>query len=614
MNRHVNVDRDGLSEEDCSEDNEQYSLIDDLFILKESILENTSNEKRPSRNAKSYLTQISNILRQFPNHAHNLYKWGFLTNELLYALRTNLFKISLDIMVQILREVRQIPDFYLTKKFLFFICEKLYHSMGNNTYDLYDDINNNKSSDQSASSDIIIFVTEIISIDRMATCILYDLGFFILINSIVTHESCILYNTVFKDIFYYQALNSIKNRKSEPEAMYEIKRNIFDPEVIFREKDIIELKKPILKYKRGIFEKIYNECTNLRHFMELSIKDSLDLVLYKRIPFINDDLDMLIRDKNEKAIKIYRRGLEEGGVPDGSYNTILLQSLDDKKLRLDAALILYYFMDILKDYKGFTEGRIRDIFECLEYHCEHECVRNNLVIEYVNNSDKIDNPRVSSVYDLDTLDNDISFGSMKDMSFDTPCDIKRPKLSHQTPTEEIHPVDINRCNRIRILKLLKELYGKVNREYYYKPSYLILMRSQLGHCPEEQPFIDQFFRDFIYHITRHKNSLARVMFPSNHRVRSQNDGKKLIELKPDMNSSDMMDTNVIDYDRIDSNDIIDYDIIDSNDVSLADQIKKMKNKTNEQENHVNKKGDDQVKIVRSRIVSESEEMPSPLDK
>lgn len=575
------LDGNEQASEETADVNEETALLDDLFILKESLVSCGSI----ASNALSYLSQIFNMLEDFPSYAHSLARWGFLTKEALYALRTtHLFPLAIRVITQILQVARQVPELYLTKKFVFFVTDRLYASLrrGGAVHQT-----------PPSGRDIVLFVTEIISIDKTAVRPFYDAGFFILANTMVTYESCALYNTTFRGIFHYSALCAPSPREYTADALYEIQRKFFDAEIVFREKEIIELKKPLRRYRTGVYESVYGGCTNMRHFMELDVKECLDMMLYRRIVFMNDSLDLLIREKNSKAIAFYRRSLEEGAVPDTGYVLVLQQALENKEIRMDAAISLYYLADAFSSCKGFTEQRIRCIFECLEYHCEPEC-----------NNDAHTPCPAAPACDGNAGENSISMGTVGrlldstcDMPdgmgpFDTPADVSSTKkVKIDTPVDKNQVpqtrFDINRCNRVRVVKLIKELYLSVDKRFFYKPSYLILMRNQLEHARDERAFIDRFFRDFLSFMCGGQRRLAQVVFPAEMQAKAKKTAK--IDRPP---SADPDSLAVYELSGEDS---------DLGVQTLADKIRVMKSKA------VESGANQRVKIVKNVVVSSSED-------
>ncbi|KAI4291089.1 hypothetical protein PAPHI01_0363 [Pancytospora philotis] len=298
---------------------------------------------------------------------------------------------------------------------------------------------------------------------------------------------------------------------------------------------MITLKRPTLKYAKGIYARIYNECTNIRHLLELSVRDSLDLALYKRLIFMNEELDLLVRDKNAKAVRAYRRGLEEGGIPEKGLMLALLQALEHKDTRLDAAVALYYHADGLSEAKNFTEARIRCLFECLEHMCELECdvgrfkapgaTAGTASVQNVDRSDsaagslrEIATCALYTQSDLNPSGGASNFEAPADIPRDGGVNFFKPLIGSESvqDTQQSLPevrFNINRCNRTRVVRLLAQLYEACDHRYFYKPSYLILLRAQREHCSGESAFMERFYREFLMHTVSSRAALAKLLFP-----------------------------------------------------------------------------------------------------
>lgn len=609
----------GSGESGENEDADYKAALDDLFFLKERILRRSSGGRRVlAGNAAAYLSQIESILIVFPRHSESLYRWGFLTQELLCAMRGGPFALCLKIASFIVGQIRRIPDRYCTREFLFFITERLYQKMSERQEE-------NEGLLPGAAlrvgslecfysvEDILRFVIELISIRSDVVRPLYDVGFFILANSIIGNETCRLYDTVFASVYFCNDLYFLKNQSTGPEALFEIRREHFDPEIIFRDKEIIALRRQHRIYKKGIYEAIYSECTNLRHFLDLNIQDSLNLLSYKRIIFHNDNLDLLIREKHPRAIRGYRRVLEAGATISPSYCTPLVQCLDIPDTRLDAAICLYYLIDALPTLRGFTEARIRSIFSCLESHCTAECPLNQsdstsaFTLNYsVNGTDAHNqSPPVSSCENIQNITDPCTSASVfpsAELASTIYSDCSNPPgpppSSGHSAGEAHNPSNqsaenIHLCSRTRVLILLKSLYSSLPKSLFYKPSYLILIRCQAGHCHSELPFQRQFCREFLQFVSTSSSNLARILFP-------------LSELSKPPHFADAEFANGLSLGDFDisvdgATQASEQQDEDHDDQALAEQIKRMRNSSNTF-----------VKTINSRMIFDSTSDEQPL--
>lgn len=553
------------------------ALLDDLYFLKCSLVKNG----KFTTDSASFFDQISNLLDAHPELCAPLLKWKFLEKELLYFLRDKKFKESIGIATKILVECKKAPDLYFTKKFLFFITEKLYCALigkeeiegmqepsgglGSikdslptdfvemNAIDKLEDLRSSQLDEYKFSSmpdlvpsvperinysvvkSIMIFVTELISIRRTAAVqILYDLSFFELANVCICVETAVMFNSVFKGVsFPYSKPTTSNGEHWIQDGLYEVHRNLFEPEIIFRNKDLFTPQTVLEHLAAGVYDKVYQQCTNILDFADMAFTDCFDILLYKRIPYFTQDLENLIFEgKNEKAFRLYRRSLESGAITNKMLINPLIKAIDSSELRREAAISLFYFIGELESTKLFTEVRIRKIFECLEYNCEHECIVRTEGLRIAGYA--ASQPREKKeVEEIPTLEhsfdsNQISshiFGNTADKGlYEEPeVSIKQKKRSVLEAFSEFEndfeaapecTVRSHICERRRILFLIKHLYGILPREIFFKPSYLILFAVTLTHVPEEKAFITAYFNDFVGYCTGDTKNIARVFLPA----------------------------------------------------------------------------------------------------
>ncbi|KAI5151304.1 hypothetical protein ENBRE01_2045 [Enteropsectra breve] len=542
-------------------DNEQFAdaereqiaereVVDELFRLKKSLI----HEELPAKNAETFLKSIVELLEERPARALVLYQWNILDEEIIYLLRSRFFKTALALATTIIESVKKVPESYVTKRFAFYITEKLYKSM------------------EDSPRIILNFAKAVFKTDRSAVAVFYDVGFFVLANGVISYETCELYNTVFDSLFFPPANISLENRNKERlidsntllpaegsiEPMFEINRKRFDPEVLFRTKAILELKNPKKTYKAGVYDKIYNDCTNIRLLADLSCKDLFNMLLYKRMTFMNEDLDLLILENNPTAIDFYRKTLENGGPSDSRYVNVLVEGLEKKESHISAAVCLYYLMDGITNFGKFKQETIARIFQVLENSCEAECAKNM--------QSKNENSLCKEVEDstMDIL-RGISMG----------CDD-----------------EINSCTRERVIALLAHLYKNVFHEYFFKPSFLILLRANHSHCESQMAFIKQHYVDFYGYLKASTSNVARVLFP----VARQAKAKK--EAVPAEHENEMHEIEMHGIDEP-----LDSCELENNE--LMARIRKMTKNTRETKHEENApKG--QVRLKRNVIESDSE--------
>ena len=567
---------------DKEKERQQYEeeLVQILFSLKERVLSVDSNGRRVvAQDAAECLQQILEMIGDLPKITACLVKWKFIEGDLPFLLRTVHCRAALALLAAVVKQTGSIPHFYLTKPFLFFITERLYARLKLKLAGAA-----SASLDNLSADDIIEFVATLVSVSPLILQPLYNSGFFILANLVLSHAVCALYNTIFKGIFLPTELFESTATPLSPEALFEIRRRFFLPEIIFRDKEIIRLKQLDQQYKGGIYQTIYNECTSMRHLMDMDVLLCINMLAYKPTVFMNEDFAILIREKGADAIRAYRRTLEAGALPDASFSTPLLQALESGDTLLDATLALFYSMGEEKSFRGFSEARIRQIFSTLEFQCSAECPRSSDgFVAYktaytTGGSDMHLSGDTTTLHSPFSFEDDVPYdksfasatpgrlcdaenkeesigiapsqfrraapgsryGTISDdpaaqdslafvdaletayaSDFQNPQSFYRIRKSDRTPAQpttqpvpDLPDVSIHKCNRMRIVKLLGYLYNNVPREYFYKPSFLVLLRCQVMHCYEERPFIEEFMADFIRFVSSESVSLGRVFFPA----------------------------------------------------------------------------------------------------
>lgn len=586
------IDREDNELASVSEDHPEHGILEDMYILKYSLLE---NGKLTSKSF-SYLLQIENILSEFPELSKALYEWKFLENEILYFLRSEYFEIALRLITKIISLVDKAPALYFTKKYLFFITERLYSAMGgegrckdeNSFYLSHSQISgteipfiekmendtsmgsilkidNDPLDDISAitgvnqlTRQIMLFIKKLIELDKSVIMTLHDILFFELANVCICIETAQMFNSIFTNITFIDYKISTKSLAPwQKDGLYEVRRPYFDPEVFFRDGNIFCPITPVENLKSGIFKQIYDQCTNLKNFADLSLKDITDAMLFKRILYTSEELEVLVLEgKDPKIIKFYRRCLEVGATPEKAYMNVLIKAVDDPKLSRDASIALYYFIDYILDFKLFTEDRIRKIIQNLEYHCEHECILERCSMrDHKYTSVRKDNPpmkqSVQSSFDSNICTDKIFGETCADGLFNTPkaidssvkkgilddfSEFEHENFGDQAVLDNETDFSTHHCAQYRILKLLQHIYPMTNQRFFFKPTYLILLRNALGHVPSLQGFITEIFRDFLEFLALDRMNMTRLFFPVFKRYRRL----KMREIRLD-EGSDILD-------------------------------------------------------------------------
>jgi len=567
-----------VSDEVCSvsEDNPINSITDDLYVLKSSLVK----DKKLTSDAMPYFNQIENITQDFPELNKNLYEWKFLENEILYFLRGHAFDQGIRVATRILTVVNKAPNLYFTKKFLFFITEKLYTAMGGTRVYKQDTIEFIGTEDTSEAQPhsqiffnhtdrstreftvnqtarlIMLFIKRLIEINRNAVNILCDIMFFELANVCVCVETAQMLNAVFVGISYFEGEPAQRCGQAwQADGLYEIQRTHFEPEIVFRDKEVFSPITPVENLRGGIFKQIYDQCTNLFNFADLSFKDSADILLFKRVVYMSDELEVLLLEaKDPKVVSFYRRSLEAGAVCDGAYLNSMIKAVDNPKTSRDACIVLSYLMNFIVNFKPFTESRVRRILECLEHACGSECTHSahlgrrmarRMVKTPAKPTDQcsFDGNLYGDAILMDTCDPDILAlsgedekphkGILDDFSefdngFEAEADVSVESTSSVL------------CDQYRILKLLKHIYPQVNRRFIFKPSLIILLRSALEHVAPMRAFILEIFDDFVSFLKLDRSNMARVFLPVDKKPRSG-----MVQLKLDDDAGNAHD--VVEY-------------------------------------------------------------------
>ena len=584
-------DQENSSLGSVSDHNPLNNLIDDLYYLKCSI----ANSKGVTQESLSFFHQIHNLLEAQPELCKPLFGWKFLEIELLYFLRSNNFAEALKIATLVISYNKAAPQFYYTKKFLFFITEKLYKAMKGNSennkmlqfpsgldssimkdakfislnnlmneddafigdmnssqicketkdFDIpfpLSDIDNQAklnpydSIDMETTKLIMKFITELVSIDKSAITILYDFCFFDLANVCIVCETAEMFNSIYKDIFYPYIDQNINSKEAwTQDGLYEVRRKHFEPEILFRNKAIFFPRTIIENLAAGIYLDIYQKCTNIRDFADIAFNSFLNTLLYKKINYTSQDLEsLIIEGKNRKAFLFYRRTLEIGSIPSTSLLNSIIKAVDNPEVAREAAICLYYFINEIDNMKLFTEARIRCIFECLEFQCGHECTQKTVKISQgetvpLNTKKQEFYDNYTHSFDSNLATTQIFGATCENGLYQEPANFNEPKQLCKSVLEDFSEFDndfdhnntetptiissTEACERKRILCVIKHLYRLSKKEYFFKPSYLILMNYTLAHNPSESDFINEFFRDFLEFCKKDSKNIARALLP-----------------------------------------------------------------------------------------------------
>lgn len=553
-----------------SEEDPAHDIIENLYILKASLVK----DRKIAPHARAYLGQMEKMVLDFPELNRNLHEWGFFENELLYFLRGRNFQQALEMMTRALMVVGKAPNVYSTKKFLFFITEKLYFALGGEkiykrpgavespnleilpTTASQDADTENSSlrrllegagvSRGAAVSHIarviMVFTRRLIEVNRSVVAVLNDMLFFELANSCLCVETAQMFNSIFVGVSFVDDERVFSEAQDKPwlqDGLYEIRRPYFDPEIVFRDRDIFNPIKPVENLRGGVFSMIYDQCTNLKNFADLSFKDIADMMLFKRAVYMSDELEVLLLEgKDAKAVKFYRRSLEAGASPSPTFVNSMVRALDSPNTSLDACIVLYYIRDFIVNFKPFTETRIRNIIQNLEYMCTHECStplkgRVGPPSVKAKKEPNPNPPRSASLFhsfDSNMLGTKFFHDGGEDdlgpmVEDDLVTEQKAPRnvlgdfsefgkefmdLATAEDPEGAVYLSNDRCEQFRILKVVQHVYPHVNCRFFFKPTYIILFRSAFVHVEPLHDFLTELFTDFISFLKLDRTNMAKV--------------------------------------------------------------------------------------------------------
>ncbi|KMV66551.1 hypothetical protein M970_020250 [Encephalitozoon cuniculi EcunIII-L] len=446
-----------------------------LFILNESLVANGSL----SPDHRKCLEKMISLIDEDPVLLGLLDEWRFLERQFPCLLRDSADKHeAVALATRVLQYRSSLPALFMTRKGGFLLSETLYDSM--------DD-----------SQGIIAFCEEASKKNSLFPGVLYDCGFFILLNSLVSEETARFYSSIFAYKIHEGEGRHAEGRGEE--MMHEIRRRYFDPEIAFTDRGHLSFRKPPSLHRVGhqvlkdIFDDIYN--TAFFSLLDLGLDKNLHLMNYCEWDYFflcgSPELRELVASGNYLAIRLYRRMLESFGkctraglhlrkVEDEDLMAHITKLLEckDAHMTMECALVLYNYYQLFGwslDKRQFSENRIREIFSLLEYsytncQCFQECV----------------------------------YGRSDDSAAMGMEDSQRAKCL----------VD---CNTMKILSLLSNIYSCADKRYFYKPSFLVLMRTWSDvfsrHKCWDCVLFTTFFTDVLELFRANPYNIARIIFP-----------------------------------------------------------------------------------------------------
>ncbi|WUR03711.1 uncharacterized protein VNE69_06032 [Vairimorpha necatrix] len=410
----------------------------DLDIYLVSLMNSLIIDNEISDNYNEILENISLLLSDNPKLFDIINKSKFFSSNLLRCLRNDeSFNESLEFLSTNLNNLN-LPDLYFTKKFIFFITDKLYEKMYQN-YEY-----------------ILDFIDVFVGKYKFTINLLYECGFFCLLNGIIDTKTCKIYNTIFKGV-----ISSTKSSKedlvSNKDCFYEIQRKQFDSEIIFNENNLIKFKKfSFFKEGSSYHEKIYENLVNtsLYNLIMCDFKEMDNVINYKKneYEFLYENNELIEGCFEKKLtylriIRIHFYNYKE--MVDIGFLKKISKFLTDKlfSVRYEVLLILSLQQEM---YIRFNENKIRCIFQILEYEIT-ECIKCE----------------------------------------EEKCD--------------------GECTLLSILDFLHKIYTSGNKLFFYKISFLILLREiskKIGHI-----FIAEYFKDIVEYFKIERNNISRILFP-----------------------------------------------------------------------------------------------------
>ncbi|TBU17073.1 hypothetical protein CWI40_020600 [Ordospora colligata] len=492
-----------------------------LFILKQSLMDKCKS----SPECRKVLRKIISIVEEDPSLLNALGEWRFMEREFVYLMgdlecRNELFEI--------VKQMLSVPSVLLPCSFVtikggYFMSELL----------------NNLLNEPEG---IIEICEQAIGKNIMFAQMLYDSGFFILLNSIVSEETARLYSVLFA--YRISRAHDVCHGKRREDVMYELRRRHFDPEIVFQEDNVVVLKEPPCMHKKGlklhrdVFDSLYN--TSFFDLISLGIEMNLHLLNfcdwdYSAI-YDSKELRELVMAGNYLGIRLYRRILQHlnrlssavlhlDKIEDADLMIEICKLLEtkDKCLVMECALIIYNYYELFEwkiDKRYFGEVRIRKIFGLLEFcrsncRCLDQCKLDSANEKYVNG---LNEHGIMCKPELNQDMRMMNGNSFNKYGMTNENEINQDRMmSENNLNEDASESCFIDCEARMIICLLSRLYIDVDKRYFYKPSYLALMREWkrifCRHKCLNMRFLDIYFYDMIEFIGRNCYNVARILFP-----------------------------------------------------------------------------------------------------
>ncbi|KAF9763466.1 hypothetical protein NGRA_1251 [Nosema granulosis] len=539
---------------------------DEAFQLVSTLKSQIIVDDALSDDYEEILRELFTLINENKTLLRHLEKSNFMNETLLLTLR---FDKSYDLGLQFITEMiemgAKIPVYFYSKNFVHFITEKLYEQM--------DDCSTN-----------IEFSTALIKRERTFISSFEECGYFVLVNSLISEKTCKLYSQIFAG---YECIsksdgdlleNSVnKNQRNKvsinEDVMFEIQRKNFDSEIVFRESGLIKFKPRKTSFKQGgglldrLFRALYD--TNFYSLLECCLPSFVDVLSYKSVKcdWLLDDSSFmdLVFSGNLSALRVLRNIIldcKNNGIAKLeaiNFLSMIVKLLEDKSRNVvfETTMCICAFLNRAQceNYKIFTEKRIRCIFSLLEFCCV-DCSCNFKFCSEIKHSDSFETTIDESKFSIEndgqgfnTNENNITQGFSFDLTVVSPS--KQENMTSKTFSDTLFPTDLTQmptctqvnlkclenCETMKILDLLFKIFNNHKKEFFFKISYMIVLKTIndcLYHhnCFNKNVF-NSFFSDFVEFLISRENNFSRVIFPFGVKKESKKDDNN------DNNNDDM---------------------------------------------------------------------------
>ncbi|KAM0675884.1 hypothetical protein GVAV_000660 [Gurleya vavrai] len=310
--------------------------------------------------------------------------------------------------------------------------------------------------------------------------LIYDVGIFDLFNVLITENVCFLYDSIFKNKIFLYEKNEVENVLQVKFPIYEIKRKLFDGQVVFKEKKFVDNKillDDILKVNDNIYKLIIDdflEKNGCYFIMENGIKNLINVFNYYFSTISENNFD------DTKNILYY------------VLTDLIIKEIQNAIIKEETQANLKFYASILKysiqmeNYKPIITKLVcnfefnKKIFKLLEIKNKIILKETCLVIHKIFNTIYFFNKNV-----IDHIDTSGFFYILeKEKNISIIFDL----LNYES--------EFNFC----ILDLIKIMYKNCRKENFYKLSNIILIRY-VGYKYEKE-FCDIFLYDFLMYLKK----------------------------------------------------------------------------------------------------------------